>query len=261
MASYRYRSFIPVQELIKQGIDAKLNEGEADTVVFSKPLDVDVPIAKQAREQGCRVIVDFCDDHFNHSQLGHVYSEISQYANVITCPTSEMQDRILEKLKKGSVVIPDPYECDKYKPHAEGEKKLWFGHQRNLSEILPYISKYPITVCTGENEHLTDYIKWSIESQEICLRKANLVLIPSSGNYKSPNRLINSLRMGCFPIVGNNPSHKEFRRFCWVGNIKTGIDWAKAFQSDLNGLVKEGQEYVSRNYSPEKVGIYWKDII
>jgi hypothetical protein len=67
--------------------------------------------------------------------------------------------------------------------------------------------------------------------------------------------------MGCFPIVGNNPSHKEFRKFCWVGNIKTGIDWAKAFQSDLNGLVKEGQEYVFRNYSPEKVGIYWKDII
>ena len=142
MASYRYRSQIPCQELIKRGVDAKINEGEADTVIFSKPLALDVSIAKQAREQGCRVIVDFCDPHFNHKELGPVYSEISQYANVITCPTKEMQNRILENLKKGSVVIPDPYEVDEKEPHADGESKLWFGHQRNLNEILKFVNYY-----------------------------------------------------------------------------------------------------------------------
>lgn len=261
MASYRYRSLIPCQELNKQGIDAKVNEGEADTLIFSKPLAVDVPIARESKSQGVKVIVDFCDDHFSHQDLGNLYREMAFLADVITCPTKEMQSRIFNCVSKESVVIPDPYECEEYKPHADGDKKLWFGHQRNLVEILPYLDKYPMTVCTGETDKLTDYVKWSVESQEICLRKANWVVIPSAGNYKSPNRLINSLRMGCFPIVGLNDSHKEFRKFCWVGNITTGLNWAKAFQSDLNELVKEGQEYVGKHYSPEKIGSCWKDVI
>jgi len=261
MASYRYRSQIPCQELIKRGVDAKINEGEADTVIFSKPLALDVPIAKQAREQGCRVIVDFCDHHFNHKELGPVYSEISQYANVIACPTKEMQNRILENLKKGSVVIPDPYEAEEKEPHADGESKLWFGHQRNLNEILRFVNYYQMTVCTGHNEVLEEYTPWTIKNQAKCLSEANLVLIPSSDTYKSPNRLINSLISGCFPVVGKTPAHEEFKKLCWVGAIKAGVDWAKCFQSDLNDLVKDGQKYVKENYSPEKVGFYWKDIV
>lgn len=261
MASYRYRSQIPCQELVKRGIDAKINEGEADTVIFSKPTALDIPIAKQAREQGCRVIVDFCDDHFNHKEFGVVYPSIAEFANVITCPTQEMQNRILNHLKRGSVVIPDPYEAEEKEPHADGESKLWFGHQRNLNEILPFVKYYGLTVCTGPNDVLDEYIPWTIKNQEKCLSEANVVLIPSSDTYKSPNRLLNTLMSGCFPVVGKNPSHIEFKKFCWVGGIKQGVDWARCFKSDLNGLVKEGQKYVKEHYSPEKVGLCWKDIV
>jgi hypothetical protein len=239
---------IPVNELKKLGHDAKLNEGKAEIVVFSKPMPGDAEIAKSAQIDGAKVVVDYCDDHFDHPIYGPIYRSMAEIADAIVCPTKMMSFVILKNTGKDSVVIADPYENERIAPHAEGNKLLWFGHHKNIEEINPYLKYHPIRLCTGES--------WSLESEKAELLSANITVLPMSGEYKSANRLIKSIQAGCFPVVGKTPANSEFKRFCWVGHVDTGIRWAKSFKRDLNALVTEGQAYIAR-YSPEAIGGQW----
>jgi len=93
-------------------------------------------------------------------------------------------------------------------------------------------------------------------------REAHKVLLPTRAGveYKSPNRLLESLRMGLFPICGDLPAYKEFKRFIWTGEIWTGLRWTKHFRSDLNDLAYEGQDYIRDRYSPERIAKLWLEV-
>ena len=259
MASYRYRAMIPAMECAKHGINAKVNEGDAHIIVFSKPMLPDLDLAKKAKGNGTKVLVDFGDDHFKTD----LYRDMAEIADGLVAPTKNMAERLFQYTGKLADVIPDPYEMQLCEPHAEGNNALWFGHNTNLNDLEPwkkFLNGYDLRIVTGPKVS-EGQVKWSVESLKDELAMANVVLLPTRKGveYKSPNRLINAVRAGCFPVCSRHPSYTEFS-MVWVGDIRTGLQWAKSQQSLLNELVKEAQEYVEK-YSPQVVGKQWAQML
>lgn len=258
MASYRYRALIPSQEL---GEGTSINGGEAEIAVFSKPCVEDLELAKDLKSQGCKIVVDYCDNHFNHRDLGLIYRELLNLSDKVVCSTEAME-KIIKNLGFDSTVIPDPYEMDEVSPHADGLQYLWYGHEINLKDIGNLAKIKKLTVVTGPNE-IEGTVQWSSENIKREMSLANCVLFPTSlgSEYKSANRLINSLRQGLFPICSWHPAYEEFKDFCWVGDIYTGLRWARFYQKDLNDLVLQGQECIREKYSPKAIGEQWKTVL
>lgn len=265
-ATYRYRAAMPAAEVSKiNGYTAKVNEGAADIIVFSKPLPTDVTMAEAAKAEGCKIVVDLTDDHFRKEPIAKMYRAITHYADAIVCPTQTMRERIHAELGKDSAVIPEPYEFEERAPHAEGDKFLWFGNKQNLRGLAvwhQYIRNLDLAVVSGENDIWPDYIEWSLESLAEQLAVRNIVLLPTmkGHEYKSSNRLVNAIRSGCFAVCQGHPAYEEFKRFVWVGNFATGIRWSRHFVADLNALVKAGQDYIRDRYSPETIGKQWASL-
>jgi glycosyltransferase involved in cell wall biosynthesis len=266
MASFRYRAQIPAHELGQMnGYNVQLNEGTADVVVFSKPKGEDIALAKSVKEQGCKVIADICDDHLTHQIIGPILKEMLELADTIVTPTKEMADRLYRVSGKSPVIIPDPYEYPQGPPHAVGDKLLWFGHETNLKDVKPWrsaLNGWDLTIVTGPSPR-QGALLWSQETMLYCLSQANVVILPTRKGceFKSANRLLNAVRAGCFVVASPHPAYEEFRSMLWVGQLKTGLQWAKAFPDDLNGLVTQAQAYVREHYSPETIAKQWAQVI
>lgn len=262
MASYRYRAETPANEINKLGFNAKINNGEADIVIFSKPFMDDFESAIKYKKEGCKIVVDFCDDHFQRESM---YSDFANLADALVCPTNIMRGRIYDYVKKDSVVIPDPYEQEECEPHAEGDNYLWFGHMGNIKDILDvvqFLGDRKLRVVSGPQE-IPSVIPWSPQNMKSAFEVSNICLLPTKSGveYKSPNRLLNAVRAGLFPVCMAHPSYNEFKHFCWVGNFPTGLKWEAAFKRDLNTLVKVGQDYIRDRYSPEAIGRKWANFL
>lgn len=248
MASYRYRSYIPAKQ-----IGASINEGEADVLVFSKPVLQDLYMAREAKGEA-KIVVDICDNHFNHPGLGPVYKEILSLSDAAVCPTEYMAHLIRRLTGKEACVISDPYEEAYQRPHANGDKRLWFGHESNLKDIEQHKWIGNLTILSGSD--------WSPKAQYEALRDNNIVVLPTSpgSEYKSPNRLVNSVRGGCFVVADKHPAYVEFKKMMWVGPIGQGIQYSKCFVNELNDRVTECQTYIKK-FSPENIGAQWKSFL
>ena len=263
LASFRYRAEMPAQYLNRHGFDAQLNDGLADILVLSKPSEPDLVLAREAKAQGCKVVVDICDDHFQ--KKGDLYHGVCDLADQIVVASNIMRDRVVEYTGKTPEVIDDPYEQPESPPHAEGRSLLWFGHKRNLQE-LEAVSKFledrNVYVVSGPGE-IPNVIQWSPDNMKQVFEKSNTALFPvmKGREYRSANRLINALRAGCWAICMGHPAFEEFRRFVWVGNFYTGLRFMDANQHILNELVAEGQEYIRGRYSPETIGAKWANLL
>ena len=266
VASYRYRAEIPCAEVGKiNGYTTAINNGEADIVVFSKPSAEQLPAAEKAKSDGAKIIVDLADDHFQHPEVGAVYRKFAELSDGIVTGSNIMRGRIYDYVKRDSVVMPDPYEQEECAPHAEGDDYLWFGHIRNFAEVqgvFHSMKNRRLRVVTGPQK-IAGTIQWTPHVMPQVFAVSNIVILPTQegAEYKSPNRLINSLRAGCFPICMTHPAYKEFRQFAWVGNFPTGLIWADAFKSDLNARVAAGQDYIRDRYSPAAIGKMWADYL
>lgn len=249
MASYRYRAMIPAQQL-----SAGINQQEGDVFVFAKPIQGDQEIAKKMKAQGSKIIVDFCDDHFDTD----LYHEMARLADRITCSSQIMRQRIKEYGYEANV-IPDPYEYEG-EPHADGDNLLWFGHQSNVNEIIPYLNHgLKVRCVTGGTPHLQNYIPWSIESLQAELTHANIVLIPDGKLTKSFNRAINATMAGCFVVAGEQ--HEELGDLVWANkSIIAGVQFSECFRSEINDMVKKAQEKFRPKYSEEAIGKSWAEV-
>ena len=263
-ASYRYRAEIPAKEL-----GATVNGGEGAVFVFSKPTPDDLVLAKECKAEGVKVVVDLGDDHFRHRMMGQVYVDMVQLCDALVTPTENMAGRIMKYVgRKADAIIPDPYEEALTAPHASGveAKYLWCASASNIKDLdglLPFLKEIPLTVMTGPNNRQgLNYIKWTIDGQHEQLRSHHIVLVPhrKGVEYKSPNRLVNAILAGCFVVGSEHPSHSEFRRYAWIGNVFTGVKWAQHFQDELNDIVAEGQAYCEK-FSPAKIGAQWKQLL
>lgn len=254
MASYRLRAAIPAAKL-----GANVNHGEATIVVFSKPfLPDDLAEAKAAKSQGAKIIVDICDTHD--------YTEMVKVADHLVVPSTTAAQIVAAQykaFKRPVAVIPDTYEFPHKPPHAAlAEDILWFGHDSNFPDVRPYLGLRGLTVMIGPRPHeglSCRYVPWSVENQLRELARANIVILPTrpGSEYKSANRLIAALRMGCFPVCDPHPSYTPFRECVWTSGITPGIQYARMNRLDLNDLVSDGQRIVQQSFSPKAISEKW----
>lgn len=249
MASYRYRAAVPAKEL-----GASLNDLSADTLVFAKPTPQDLWEMGKAKARGATVIVDFCDDHFDWLH----YREALRLADIVTCPTEEMKARILAQAEKPVHVIPDPYEYPELLPHCAGVNLLWFGHATNrhsLERVLDEVQGYPLLVISN----FPGAMPWSKETMLQAFPNADIVILPKTDDYKSPNRALEAIRQGCFVVAEPHPSLEGFP--VWIGNIKEGIEWARQNPQLAKDKTLEAQRFVTERYSPQTVASAWRSVI
>lgn len=248
-ASYRYRASLPAGE-----IGASLNDLSADTLVFSKPQSHELIEMERCKARGGFVIVDFCDDHFDWMH----YQEAYRLAHMITCPTEEMA-KMLKKRGKQPMVIPDPFEYPEVAPHCNGVNLLWFGHHVNrhsLERVLPDLKEYPLMVVSN----FDGAVPWSYENMLAAFKQADIVILPSTVDYKSNNRALEAIRQGCFVVAEDHPSLNNIPGI-WVGKIKEGIEWARQNPQLARNMTSEAQRYVAEKYSPRTLASAWKKAI
>ncbi len=246
-ASFRYRCKIPSFEmgLAMHNLDAKV-------LVFSKPLPSDVNLAKELIANGKKIIVDFCDDHFEEPH----YQDMLLLADRVTCPTKAMAERIME-FGYSATVIPDPYEYPLVKPHCYGANLLWFGHGLNyqsLERVLPELEDYNLRVVSNREGS----IQWTPDILYQEFPRADIVIIPATASYKSANRAVEAIRQGCFVVAEYHPSLEGFPGI-WIGNIKEGIEWAMRNQQSANERTRTAQTFVEI-FSPEQTANAWRSI-
>ena len=238
MASYRYRAAIPAEEF-----GVPVNDLSADFLVIAKPDGISTDEVQELKKSGKKVVIDFCDDHFNTL----LYRDMLSLADHVICPTQEMAARIKE-LGRDADVIDDPYEFDEMPPHCSGTNLLWFGHAVNyhsLKRILPSINKYPLTIVSN----IPGTVQWSMETMRNEFALADIVIIPATATYKSPNRTVEAIRQGCFVVAEPHPSLTDIPGI-WLGDIKDGIEWASKNLQEVNQRILSSQAYVRERFNP-----------
>lgn len=238
MASYRYRAAIPAREM-----GASLNDMSAEYLVIAKPDGVLIDEIAAAKIAGSKIIVDFCDDHFDREH----YKDMLRLADAVTCTTQAMADRIKQFGREPSIV-GDPYEFEEAAPHCAGANVLWFGHAVNyagLKRVLPDLTGCSLRVVSN----IPGTIPWSIETMVEQFERADIVIIPATAEYKSPNRAVEAIRQGCFVVAEPHPALNDFPGI-WLGNIKDGIQWASKNHEQANQRTAEAQNYVRERFSP-----------
>lgn len=240
MASYRYRAKIPAESL-----GASINDARADVLIFSKPMPGDEDIAREAKEHGKTVIVDFCDDHFKTP----LYQAMLGLAEVVVCSTLELA----YLCPRASHIVRDTYEFPEVEPHCNGGNLLWFGHKGNLSTIQRTGIEARI-VCNAPG-----CIPWSLETMDAEFALADIVLMPATAPYKSPNRTLEAIRQGCFVVAEPHPAINDFP--VYIGDLKEGIEWAKNNQSEANKMIRKAQRFITEKYSPAIQASAWKRVL
>ncbi len=245
MASFRYRAMIPAREL---GVD--VNNFHAHILIYAKPQNQELDLP----DRGQLMVADFCDDHFSSMPHYHKFLEV---ADEITCPTLEMQ-KIIKKHGRDATIIEDPYEYEEKYPHCDGSRLLWFGHKVNyhsLKRILPEISEYSLRIVSN----IEGCIAWSPISLLSELRDADIVILPATAGYKSPNRAVESIRNGCMVVAEDHPSLEDFP--IWKGNIREGIEWTKTHLKEANEMIREAQSFVRERFSPRTQADAWRKVL
>lgn len=241
LASSRLRASIPQREVGKLG----MNKG-MDVVVYGKHWLSMADLSPFKKR-----VFDVCDDHFSDAHADYYFEHIAK-ADLVTCNSEAMKEIIVQQTGRIATVIPDPYESEE-KPAGAGNGLLWFGHKSNLPDLHPYLDLKP-EILTGT--------EWSRDKQLQALEKCAAVLIPTGKSpAKSANRMIEAIRNGRFVIAGNLPAHEEFKRLMWVGDIRNGVEWVKAYPHKAIGQVRLAQDYIRDKYSPEAIGKQWYEAL
>lgn len=245
MASFRYRALAPALAL-----GAAINDPAADVLVFAKPASADLGLASQARNFG-KVIVDFCDDHFEQPH----YGSFAALADAITCPTVEMARLIKQKTGRTATVIPDCYEYEEVAPHCRGDSLVWFGHASNLESLRALGELKNLRVISNAK----GCIPWSIETVKESLRTADIFVLPATKPYKSPNRALEAIRMGCFIAADSHPALADIP--VWKSGAKAGIAWAIENPEQAREMTRAAQDYIRERYSPRTLAFAWRKLL
>ncbi len=249
-ASYRYRGAIPAREL-----GWPMNDETADIWIVSK-IDKGTPaFIERGHAMGKRVVVDVCDLHLALSW----YQEAILHADHVTVPTEFAADVIAADFGAPVSVIPDPYECPEREPHVRGLHLFWFGHAQNFYSLEPWLPALkPYTLRVMSN--IEGAIPWSFDRLQEELAWADVVLIPETAPYKSPNRAVEAIRQGCFVVAEPHPGLADIPGL-WTGHLLKGIQWVEQHQTEANARVTQAQTYVRERFSPARVANAWRTCI
>jgi hypothetical protein len=266
----------------------------ADVVVVSKGMfDGSVALAQRAKALGAKLLVDLCDDHFG-TQFRGTYLALCQLADGIVASTPEMARVITQHTGRSAVVVSDPYEAPWAEPRLEPQQVVqlaWFGHPTNfdtlttlVGEMPAFVARWPVnfTVVSTPNPQVASFLKqwqgslpgrlsvqlvpWSADATWQALRQADAVVIPSlpgsAKAVKSPNRLIESLRMGRFVAAYPLPAYQQFTEYAWLGErVLEGVAWALDNPASALDQVRRGQAHVSQAFAPARIAEQWAGLL
>ena len=248
IASSRLRASIPQRELAKLGIQ----KGN-DILIYGKHW-----IPDEALSNFKRLIYDVCDDHFGNEH-GEYYRRHIAMADVVTCNSEVMKDRIKAETGRGAVVIREPYE------HEEQEagiapKLFWYGHKSNvhdLERIKPSL-KHPLLAMSNYPGH----VEWSGHAFEQAISQPCIVVIPTGKSYaKSENRMVEAIRCGRYVCAEHLPSYEPFGEFFPLGDIPEHIERALANPQESIERIKDAQAHIRDRYSPRTIAEQWLEVI
>jgi hypothetical protein len=249
IASSRLRAVIPAIELR----DEVEIVPDGDVLVWGKHF-LDLEIAKQFKKR----VFDVCDDHFDGPNGGY-YRKAFEIADLVTCNSEAMRFRI-HQMGRIAKVIPDPYETQRKIP-TWGEGVLWFGHERNLSELYRVAPKIKQKITIVSKRMSAEIIEWSPEAQEKALAECAVVILPTGRSpCKSANRLLEATMAGKFVVAEPLPAYEEFTDL-WIGDIAEGLDFAFANPEKCLQRVRWTQGRIEALYSPKVIGRQWLHVL
>lgn len=245
IASARLRALIPSKYLYANGF----SKG-TEICVLSKhwfPWEITKGFKK--------VVYDVCDDHFSTDHSSY-YIDACAKADLITCNSQAMKNIIKTATGRDAIVIDDPYEDTEKAASEPTDDLLWFGHASNILDITKLkLDNYKLTIVSNIDHPRIK--QWSFDTLDQELNKCGIVLIPTGKSIaKSANRMVKSIRYGKFVCAEPLPCHSEIPG-PWIGDIKTGIDWALSNKKDAQERTRVAQQWVRDRYSPETIGKQW----
>ncbi|TXI38472.1 MAG: FkbM family methyltransferase [Methylophilus methylotrophus] len=308
LASTRYRVIAPAQALTEHGWHSEFVTEElsqvmggwgssvpqaGDTLIVSKVFtEHALSLAKDAKNRGAKVVVDFCDNLFDHPQRGPLQQALLRIADTVVAATEGMAYAINKHSRRVDAVISDPVEFEFRQPSFSPKKHLqllWFGHAVNLDTVkafLPALEGYSkkqrlllnlvTSLPNGEQdlskllpEHSTlnvAYIPWSIEATQQAIKQADLVLIPVLSSQfksaKSPNRLLEPLQSGRMVVAGPLPAYLPFADSAWIGeNLIEGIEWCLSHPQEVLARIQQGQADIASHFTPQAIALEWNNLL
>jgi hypothetical protein len=137
---------------------------------------------------------------------------------------------------------------------------LWIGHAVNknsVERIMPDIEKYPFCIMSN----FSGAVSWSLDKARAALSECDVVLMPATESYKSANRTVDAILMGCFVVAEPHPSLMDIPGI-YIGNIKEGLEWLKTQSvQSVNERISLAQNYVMEKYAPKIMTAMWRDLI
>lgn len=308
LASTRYRVIAPAQALAEHGWHSEFVTEElskvmggwgssvpqaGDTLIVSKVFtEHALSLAKDAKNRGAKVVVDFCDNLFDHPQRGPLQQALFRIADTVVAATEGMAYAINKHSKRVDAVISDPVEFEFRQPSFSPKKHLqllWFGHAVNLDTVkafLPALEGYSkkqrlvlnlvTSLPNGEQdlskllpEHSklkVTYNPWNIEATQQAIQEADLVLIPVLASQfksaKSPNRLLEPLQSGRMVVAGPLPAYLPFADSAWIGeNLIEGIEWCLSHPQEVLARIKQGQTDIASHFTPKAIASKWNNLL
>jgi SAM-dependent methyltransferase len=304
LASARYRVLIPAQHLARRGHSVQVMslpageaprealDAQADVAIFGKSFDAsNERLAAHLRSRGMRVIVDYCDDHFEHPVHGAHFRRLAELATDLVASTDVLAESIKRHTGREARVITDPVEgprgTPRFEPRLPALRVVWFGHPTNLVSVIDKASELEalarrmpveltlVTERSPEVERLAGGIAallpdrltvrllaWTVEGTWKMLEQSDVVWIPVANEdtkmAKSPNRLLESVWAGRFVVADAVPAYRPFDDLMPLGlGLESGVMQALADASSVERRLREGQRRVARSHSGFECGRLW----
>ena len=294
--SYVLSGILPANFLTIQKIIFLIDDNPEDfllkfrpkVIIINKAFHINIPnLIKKANELDIKVISIFDDWFFSQNSSNYdrltLNSEIAKYSDLLIAKTKQAA-KIIEKNTSLSVSIIS--DCIRYIPNNTISKIrypfeiCWFGMHTNYDTLilgLQEISKHDfdcnLTIITNNilelqkiikkiklNKTKINYIKWTEEANKIII-KSDIVIIPyiddEKRKVKSQNRIIESMNLGKFVITSDVELTKEFKNFCYIGEIGDGLAWIIENKELTISMINNGSKYVKENYTIEAISKQW----
>ena len=264
----------------------------ADVVVFGKMLEHYETLYVELKNRGKVIVVDICDDVFSLPHLQDVYTTLLRYADYLICAS----DALGECAKKNShlpiYIIPDCIESLSVPVKPLGQninelQLLWFGHPTHLKQsVTPMIldlenidhPQIRLHFCTLDNDFVAEWVQevlpqlppnvlmtfhpWEVATVQTLFARCDIVVVPTLATpqyqVKTANRVVESIKSGCYVVAQPIPSYQEFADFIELNaSISAGVNRVLAEPSSYSQRLAAGQGYLREHYDTEKLAEQW----
>ena len=276
------------------GISYGQNIIDADFVVIGKigatnnnlREDLWLSQIEQQKKIGKKIILDYTDDHLNfESPMTSFYERSLPYLNAAITSSTFLADKLMQKIKCFTEIIPDAIEVPIFKPKIKeniSKNIFWFGHASNINYLIKFISKWrnlkqktTLFILTNEqgvvifnqtkfniDKNLSIQLGlWSIQAMINTSKFCDLIIIPSDPSDPkkagvSSNRLITALALGLPTAASVMESYKEYNEYF------TDIDSEKFIElidnpDKFHLQVLEAQNRIIPQFTQEAIGQKW----